>query len=311
MKSITVGITTRNRPQALSRALISLGSAADLIAEALVFDDGSEPPAEAALDRRGLSVPMRVVRDACAPGNTFGRNRLVDMASTEFVLLMDDDAALISREAIQAAVMVLQRDASAAVVAFAQAEKNGTPWPLAMQPAPVTKPSIVRSFIGFAHLVRRAAFREAGGYQELFRVYGEEKELCLRLFERDRYVVYLPDALVMHAVDPGGRDSRRYLRYVTRNDCLCSVLSDPWPRPLWIVPARLGLYFRMRRTWRIEDPGGFWWVARDLLRTMPAAWRARRPVSWTALRHWRALGRDGRAYVPPPVAPETLAGGAS
>ena len=42
---ITVGITTRNRPESLRRCLESLGRIAHLAPEVLVFDDGSNPPA--------------------------------------------------------------------------------------------------------------------------------------------------------------------------------------------------------------------------------------------------------------------------
>src|SRR5512142_804169 len=76
MKPITVGITTRNREAALARALVSLGRVSDLIAEVLVFDDGSDPPAEKGIDRRDVSVPTRVVRDARSPGYIVGRNQL-------------------------------------------------------------------------------------------------------------------------------------------------------------------------------------------------------------------------------------------
>ena len=298
MKPVTVGITTRNRPAALARALLSLRCAADVIAEAIVFDDASDPAVDAARDTRAVAVPTRVIRDDSAPGYIVGRNRLVEAASTPFVLLMDDDAALLSREATQAAVDVLQGDPSAAAVAFAQANADGTPWASSMQPALCARPALVRSFIGFAHLLRRDVFRQIGGYQELFGFHGEEKELCIRLIDRGHHVVYLPDALVIHSPDPASRDSRRYLRHVTRNDCLTSIINDPWPRTLWIVPARLALYFRMRRSWQIRDPGGFGWILRELGRTLPTALHRRRPVSRGTLRRWRELGREGQPYTP-------------
>ena len=81
-------------------------------------------------------------------------------------------------------------------------------------------------------------FLALGGYRESFVFYGEEKEYCLRLLDRGYRVVYLPDALVVHAQDAGGRTPQRYLRYVTRNDCLNALYNEPLWRAAWLVPAR-------------------------------------------------------------------------
>jgi GT2 family glycosyltransferase len=183
-----------------------------------------------------------------------------------------------------------------AAVAFAQAEADGRPWPAAMQPAPVTAPARVRSFIGFANMVRRDVFRALGGYQDLLGFSGEEKEFCLRVLDAGYSVVYLPGARVVHVPDPSGRDRRRYLRGVARNDCLITLINDPWWRVLWMLPARAAMYFRMRRAWGIRDPGGFLWLLRELVRTAPAACRERRVVSSRARRRWRGLGVNGEPY---------------
>ena len=120
------------------------------------------------------------------------------------------------------------------------------------------------SFIGFAHLVRRDVFVAIGGYRESFEFYGEEKDFCLRLIDAGYRTVYLPDALVIHEPDPAGRSQQRYLRYVTRNDCLGALYNEPLNRLVWLFPARLALYFRMRRAWKVDDPWGWAWILREL-----------------------------------------------
>jgi GT2 family glycosyltransferase len=165
-----------------------------------------------------------------------------------------------------------------------------------MQPSAAQVPSVVPSFIGFAHMIRRDRFLALGGFREAFGFYGEEKEFCLRLLEAGLHTVYLPHALVAHVVDPHSRDRRRYLRFVARNDCLNSLLNDPFTRLAWMLPARYALYFRMRRGWKIRDPWGGLWLLRELASELPDAWRARRPVSRGTLSEWRALGVEPRAY---------------
>ena len=302
---LTIGITTRNRPVALNRCLDSLKHIAHLAPEVLIFDDGSEPSAAESLtvDHR----LARIIRGHHAPGNIVGRNTLVREASGELVLLLDDDAALIDSASVERGVAILDADPQVAAVAFAQANLDGSAWPEPMQPGLGQSPRYVAAFIGFAHLINRRVFLDLGGYRESFVFYGEEKEYCLRLLEHGYRVVYLPDALVVHAQDAAGRTPQRYLRYVTRNDCLHALYNEPFWRALWLVPARLGLYFRMRSRWGINDPQGLKWILSELSANAGAALRSRKPVSRRTRALWRNL-RDGDAPYLPKVALGTLSG---
>ena len=291
---LTIGITTQNRPDALRVCLDSLDVLRGLDVEVLVYDDGSEPPADAVPHPGSLHV--RVLRDQTRPGYIVGRNRLVREASAPAVLLLDDDTRLLSRESIEQALAVFDADPQVAAVAFAQAEADGRPWPATMQPSTVARPSVIPSFIGFAHLLRKAVFLQLGGYREAFIYYGEEKELCLRLIDAGYKTVYLPDAGVAHLPAPAGRSRTRYLRFVSRNDCLNALFNDPLPRVLWTLPARYFLYFRMRRGWGIHDPWGWAWIARELAGPL---WRSlwnRRPVSRATIRTWQRLKRTPIPY---------------
>jgi GT2 family glycosyltransferase len=294
---LTVGITTKNRPDALRACVQSLEAIAHLAPEVLVFDDASDVPAHEQL--AGTHTPVRVLTDPSAPGYIVGRNRLVREATGTFVLLMDDDARLLGAAAVESALAVLHADPKVGAVGFAQAESDGRPWPATMQPSTAQLPTIVASFIGFAHLVRRTVFLELSGYREAFQYFGEEKDFCLRLIEAGYQTVYLPDALVAHVIHAASRNHRRYLRLVARNDCLNTLYNDPLGRVLWILPARYALYFRMRRSWKIRDPWGGAWLARDILRKIPGAWKQRRPVSQTTLARWRALRAQQLPYSPP------------
>jgi GT2 family glycosyltransferase len=304
---LTIGITTKNRRASLNRCLSSLALAARLEPEVLVFDDGSVQAVEEQLTDEARAVGPQVLRDPAAAGYIAGRNRLVRNAQGGYVLLMDDDARLMSGEAVEHAIQVLDADPSVAAIAFAQAEADGRPWPAAMQPSRASKPVIVPSFIGFAHLVRREAFLDLGGYREEFAFYGEEKDFGLRVLDAGLRIVYLPSALVIHDVDPGGRNQQRYLRHVARNDCLMSLYNDPFPRVLWTMPARYALYFRMRRGWRIRDRWGGAWLAGDLMRRLPASLVRRRPVSRRTIARWTELKRGETPYAGPTTnAPQHL-----
>jgi GT2 family glycosyltransferase len=204
---------------------------------------------------------------------------------------------------VSSAPAVLERDSRAGAVAFAQAEADGRPWPAVMQPARTDYACVVPSFIGFAHLLRRDLFLRLGGYRESFVFYGEEKEFCLRLIEAGHRTVYLPDALVSHVPDAGGRSPSRYLRFVSRNDCLNALYNDPFPRVLWTLAGRFLLYFRMRRGWHVRDPWGWLWLAREVTRVARQPGFRRTPVSRRTLRTWRALRLAQPRYEGPATRP--------
>jgi GT2 family glycosyltransferase len=280
---LTIGITTRNRPQALEACLRSLAALDGLAPEVLIFDDASDPPATTA----GAAHEVRLLRDPSNPGYIVGRNRLVGEAAAPFVLLLDDDTRVLPDGSVARALAVLERDPQVAAVAFAQAEADGRPWPAAMQASRVDYACVVPSFIGFAHLLRRDVFLRLAGYREDFIFYGEEKDFCLRLIDAGYRTVYLPDARVSHLPDAAGRSMTRYLRFVARNDCLTALYNDPFPRVVWMLPARFFLYFRMRRGWGVRDPWGWVWLAREVARVAARPGFARTPVSRATVKRWR------------------------
>jgi GT2 family glycosyltransferase len=297
--SLTVGITTRNRPASLARCLRSLHVLAPIAERILVFDDASDSPAAGAI---GASVPpgmeITVIRDERQVGYIAGRNRMMREAATPYVLLLDDDTVVFSAASVASGIAVLEQDPTVAAVAFAQAEEDGRPWPERMQPGRGAQPVYVSSFIGFAHLLRRDAFLRLGGYRESFVYYGEEKDFCVRMLDAGLRVVFLPAALVGHVPDSAGRSATRYVRFVIRNDCLYSLYNEPWPVVALSLPLRLWRYRKMRAATGAES-GGVRWIAGEVKRALPDVWRNRRAISWTTLREWRRLART---VVPYPAA---------
>ncbi len=296
---LTVGITTRDRPTALERCLHSLTAIAHLAPEVLIFDDASTTPIDRQLSGRDVPTKYRVLRDDGAPGMIVGRNRMVREATGAAVLLLDDDAGLIDGRSIDQALQLLDSDRRVAAVAFAQSDRHGTRWDDSMQPSRSQDACYVPAFIGFAHLVRREVFLATGGYREAFFFYGEEKDFCLRLIDAGYRTVYLPKALVMHEPDPAGRSQQRYLRYVTRNDCLTALYNEPWYRLVWLLPGRLALYFRMRKAWNVSDPWGWAWILRELAANAGSVIRDRRPVSSQTRELWKQLRRVPQLYEGP------------
>jgi GT2 family glycosyltransferase len=290
-RDLTVGVVTHNRPASLARCLASLALLQDRLREVIVVDDTSDLPLADVLAHAPASIADRLtlIKQTAHEGYIVARNTMMRRSSTEYVLLMDDDAYLIEGDGILEALGILDRHSEVAAIACAQAEADGSPWPPAMQPSPVFYRCRVPAYIGFAHILRRRAFFEVGGYREDLRCFGEEKDLCARFMHAGYEVVYLPDVLVAHVMDPAGRSQTRYLRYVVRNDCLFALYNEPWP--VWFVslPVRLLRYFSMHRPHPFHDLSGFFWILAQLFRSVPRVARNRTPISWSEFRDWHRL----------------------
>jgi GT2 family glycosyltransferase len=309
---LTVGVSTKDRPDALVRCLRSLRLLGGLLAETVVVDDGSDPPVESlARAALGADLPpgVRFLRNERSRSLAAARNRIAREARTPWLLNLDDDAFIVAREAVDQAVRVLESDPRVAAVAFAQCDDTGTPFVAAAQPAPVEYPCYVPTFVGYAHLLRRDAFLAAGGFRERIGINGEEKALSLRLLDAGWRVVYLPSARVGHVAARAGRDQRRYLHQTVRNSTISALCDEPFPLVLGGAALRLWRYFPMRKGWKIHDPGGFGTIVRGLARELPAVLRERKPVRWSTWTRWRRMTRSApEPYAPPPgaVLPATL-----
>lgn len=296
---LAVGVCTRDRPDALVRCIRSLSALGDLCGDVIVMDDGSRVPVEPAL-REALASDappgLRVLRNETSRGLAAGRNSIARAADARYVLNLDDDAAIVDPAAVRAAVAVLDADPRVGAVALAQGDEQGRAWPPHTQPAPVAVRSRVASFIGYGHVLRRAAMLQVGGFREALGMTGEEKDLCIRLLDAGWGVVYLPDAVVAHMADPGGRDMRRYLHLTVRNDVLGALYTLPFPLMLGGAAVRLRRYFHMRRGWKVDDPEGFAGVLRQLGPGAREALAARSPVRWSTVREWRRLTQQPVPY---------------
>src|SRR5205823_3125184 len=267
-RTIGVGITTSNRPQRLTDCLRSLALLGDLVSAIIVVDDASDVPARDAIGPLPAAIAdkLTIIRQPEPGGNILCRNVAMRHATTDEVLLLDDDTVIIRSETIRRGLELMHRDGAIAAVGFAMASPDGALLPSLMQPSPARYVCYVPSYIGFAHLIRRAPFFQVGGYRELFQRHGEEKECCLRLMDAGYDIVFLPDPPIVHHVDPTGRNLKRYLRTVIRNDCLGALYNEPLPMLVFTLPFRLFRYLKMRRKAGVSDPGGFVWIVHELAR---------------------------------------------
>ena len=92
-KYISVVITTKDRPQGLRNALISLSEQTTLPGEVVIVDDGSDPKVspEALKVLRRVGIPVCLIRNESSVGAAKARNLGISITKKEFVAFLDDD----------------------------------------------------------------------------------------------------------------------------------------------------------------------------------------------------------------------------
>ena len=226
---VTVVVATRNRLRALQRSLPHHPSPVILV------DNGSTDGTVGFVQRHFPHV--RVVeagRNLGAPARNLG----VELAETPYVAFADDDSWW-AAGALDLAADVLDAHPRLAMLGarvLVGAEQRLDPVSEEMRRSPLgvqddlPGPSVL-GFLACGAVVRKKAFLEAGGFDEvIFFFFGEEERLAMDLAAQGWGLAYV-DAVVHHHPSPP-RDPAGRQALAVRNAVLTAVLRRPgarWP----------------------------------------------------------------------------------
>jgi glycosyltransferase involved in cell wall biosynthesis len=296
---LSVCISSRDRRADLVRCLNSLRHLDGLEYEVLVVDDGSVDgtmaAARAEVDAEVQRHWAQLIRNEQSAGYLAARNRMPRLARGRYVLSLDDDAYLLDGAGVRRGVEILEADRAIGAVAFAQGDGSGKAYPGFMQPSPRAEECLVPAYYGYAHLLRRDLFLQMGGYPEDFEFFCEEEELCKRMLEQRRFIVYVPSPPVAHETfsAAAGRSGYRRIHNGCRNKCFDAVLNEPWLLLAVSLPVRLYRHVRHVRQLAAQGDwtGGSGWgeaarVVGAVLERFPSLYRRRRPLRWSTFRLW-------------------------
>lgn len=230
MNSTTVVVATRNRAGELSRTLREL-TALRPAPPVIVVDNasGDETP-EVARSFPGVRL-IRLRRNLGAAA----RNKGVEAAATRYVAFSDDDSWW-AEDAIPEAERILDSCPDVGLVAartLVGPQRTEDPVNELMADSPLGHPPdlpgpSVLGFLGCAAVVRRQAFRQAGGFSELLRFGAEERLLALDLAAQGWELCY-SDRVRAHHHPSRRRPSTTWRhRAERRNNTLITLLRRPW-----------------------------------------------------------------------------------
>lgn len=286
MSAVALCIICHDREDELETLLES--TAGHSFDEIVVIDMASEPPL------RRLQGVHKWTRSDVNLGVPEGRNRLADLADSDILYFVDDDAVLTDGpDQAEALRSIFGADATLGAVAGLVVRPSGR---IERQEFPFPGPAadIARSrpggcFLGGCHALRKLAGEQVGGNDGRFFYSTEEVDLSTRLHRHGWSILYHPDISIEHRPSTTGRaPAPEILTMRLRNRILHCRKNLPWAMAavhiaVWsIIVGMDAVKSRDLRAWLAAwRPGLTWPVQRD-------------PLTWSQASALHRLG--GRAW---------------
>jgi len=279
-ESITLMITTRNRPADLAFTLEKLISLELQYLPLIIVDDASD--ASIVSDELVQQFPrIRVVRNEVQRGLITNRNEMALLSKTPYVLSLDDDSCFRNVPDLQGAVEYLAQHPRVVALQFNNVDIN-----FGEEAVTGSEPYRVQTYTGCGHLLKRSVFLDMGGYRKDFVHMSEEVEFCRKAWKSGLEVHMYPKIIVDHRRTPVARFPEKNLYYLTRNLLIISYLHLPWPAmmPKLFSNALLIWWRNLRRRylWSSVFRG---WI--DGLKYCRAHFSERVPMSGRQYREYR------------------------
>jgi glycosyltransferase involved in cell wall biosynthesis len=272
--AVTVVVMTRDRGPRLLETLHRHEG------PVIVVDNGSTDGTPELVRRR---FPSASVVELGRNLGAVARNVGVEQATTPYVAFADDDSWW-APGALGTASEVMAGHPNLAVLAartLVGTEEHLDPVSEAMRDSPLGRqpglpgPSVL-GFLACATVVRRTAFLDVGGFDDLLHFMGEEELLALDLASRGWALCYVDQVVAHHCPDVvGERPGRR--RRAARNRVLTAAMRRPWTAVARATAAEL-------RRGPAERSGVL-----DAARSLPEAMRRRSVVPSSVERRRRLL----------------------
>ena len=227
---------------------------------------------------------VRMMRRDQRAGLIVRRNESFRDARTKIVVSLDDDAFFTAPNTLKRIVELFELWPSAAALALPYVEPNARPDAVMMPASPFG--ASLKGFSGGVSALRRNVALEFGGFPELLVHQGEERDLCVRLIEKNWEIRYADTPPIVHLYSLQ-REAARINYYGYRNTVLFYWMRAPFPECLvssMVATAKLLMYrFTFASLWSRITPlcAGWWGIVQY--------WSQRVPVSRTAWRRYRNL----------------------
>ena len=284
--TVAVCIATHNRRADLENTLAVLAHLDPPPAEVLITADGCTDGTVEWL--RAQYPHHRLTVNAQARGSTGSRDAMFRAATSDIVLILDDDSHPIETDFLGRLPQLFESHPRAAVLTFPQRSDE---FPGSLQATDFGPSYLAGTYVNCATAIRRAVFLELGGYPEEFRIAYDEPDFALRCVSAGWKVRYETSLTIRHHYSGVMRNEMRMHHTHARNELWSVWMRCPAPQLLAVALFRLarqfGYAWKRGLDWVAQEPR--WWMA--AIRGLPRCWSHRQPVPWPRYRAWMELVR--------------------
>ena len=235
---ISAVISTWNKREAVLANVAALKAGRRPPDEIVVVDNCSRDGTAAALREAHPDVVLVEMphdrKGACETFNIGFRT-----ATGDAIAIMDDDVVATPGWLATLEAALLAEPPTTALVSSRVIEPG---MPEAYQRAEVARGRYyAATFRGCGTLARASVLAAAGGYDERFFIYGNERDLAARVLAAGHRILQLPDAVIHHATPFGMKAGKRSLYYHVRNFWLYAFKNCAWRdilRALWSMTGK-------------------------------------------------------------------------
>jgi glycosyltransferase involved in cell wall biosynthesis len=218
---VIIGITSKNRVQVLPKAIESALAQTYPNKTIVVFDDASTDGTHL-LQSKYPQINWIISKEP--KGLMYARNLFLDFEQADFFCSLDDDAWFLSDTAISEAIEYMKENNQIAALAFDILSPDDTE-----KRSPIKASfSETNIYIGCGHMLNINKAKEAGGYLKSPGFYGsEEKDLCIRLINRNYSIIKANGLYVWHDKTTIARDLAKQHRSGVCNDLVFTYRRVP------------------------------------------------------------------------------------
>jgi GT2 family glycosyltransferase len=134
------------------------------------------------------------------------RSDMMLWSENDFVLSIDDDSHIRTREDVEEAIALMKSDISYGIFHFRVFNQIAPPPPKELLNRKVR---LLRGYIGCGHIIRRDVIQKLGRYREVLVFYCEELDYSLRAFKSGYSTVSRDDLIVHHRIDMAQREKQK------------------------------------------------------------------------------------------------------
>jgi len=297
IREVDVVFPTRNRLVEVLTTLEKIKAIGLMEDQIFIGDDFSDLSLSTTIKKKFEGVT--IISNTAQHGQLFTRNLLFKKTNRKYILSIDDDSHIVSREALEQALEILTKNDRAGIFGFRAFQQLVDPPP---RNELDNNQYEARTFIACGALIKRECVEKIGNYtrQELG-YYCEEIDCSIRAFMKGYAVITKNDLVVHHRVN------RNYKDMPKKSDATTGVYGSEWRSvmgfsdnlivTLIYFPYGVDFIFLIIYIWKRfflftvknSDYAAFFKGLYRTIKFIPYIFREKRPMSYTKFFEWIRL----------------------